>query len=75
MNKIKKIWLLMIMIVVIIALMDIFSSGSGLFGDYESYTNGLFDFNWWILFRNIALMIIASISITYYVLYKDKSGL
>ena len=72
-KKVKKIFLISILIVVAIALIDIFALKSQLFGTYTQYTTGQFPADWWFLFRNIVFLIITLVAIVYYILFKDKS--
>jgi len=73
MQKLTKIILISFLVVLAISLIDIFALKSQIFGSYEQYTSGDFPEGWWFLFRNIVLLIIAVVSLVYYLLYKDKS--
>lgn len=72
-KKTKKIFLISILIVVAIALLDIFALKSQLFGTYEQYTSGQFPGGWWFLFRNIVFLTITLVAFVYYVLFRDLS--
>lgn len=72
----KKFWTAIfigIAIVVAIALIDIKSALSGVFGSYEDYTNGNYTDGWWGLYSFIVLLLFALAGIIYYYVRRDKS--
>lgn len=77
-NKLKthqKIFLFAILVVSVIALFDILSLKSEIFGNQENYLIGDFNGNWWSLFFNFNIVLIILISLSYYWFTKnhDKS--
>jgi len=58
----------------LVALLDIWSANSGIFGNLIQYTSGQFGADWWPLFFKFALVIFAIPAICYYFLvHKDLS--
>lgn len=72
-KKISKIVLIAFIVIIAIAILDILSLNSGIFGTPESYTNGNFPAGWGSLFKNFVIILIVAVSLTYYILYRDKS--
>ena len=67
MKTYQKIFLFAILICGAISLIDIFSMNSGIFGNPENYTNGIFSVNgWWSLFFKFNLLMIALLSLSYF---------
>lgn len=74
MNKFKKAVIIGFVIVAFIAVFDIISAKSGVFGDYEEYMYGDYTEGWWNLFKNLALFVMIGVAVLYYLFYrKDKS--
>lgn len=75
-SKTKKILIFSVIIVFAIALFDIFSMNSGIFGTPEDYTNGNYTDGWWNLFFkfNIILIFLASLSYYWFSNKQDKTG-
>ena len=66
--------LLAFALVASIAILDIFSMNSGVFGSPLDYTTGDFVEGWWNIFRDIVLWAVIFLGIVYYALYRrDKS--
>jgi len=73
-NKYQKIFVFSILVVAAIALLDIFSMNSGVFGTASNYVQGNYTAGWWNLFFKINLVMIVLISLAYYFFgKKDKS--
>lgn len=79
-NKLKlyqKIFLFAILFNIAVAVLDILSMKSGIFGNIDNYTNGIFCSsvcNWWNLFLYFNLISLGLISLFYYFFVrKDKS--
>jgi len=61
-------------LVALIAVFDIYSMNSGVFGTPEQYTNGQFLPGWGSVFHNIVLAGMILLALSYYLFYKqDKS--
>lgn len=72
--KFKRAIIFSILAVAIIAVFDILSARSGVFGSPEQYTSGYYLPGWWSLFLIINLIMIAIVPVIYYFLVrKDKS--
>jgi hypothetical protein len=57
-----------------IAIIDIWSSKSKVFGSEVDYTNGLYTMGWWNLFFKINMVLICIVPLIYYFMVrKDKS--
>lgn len=73
-TKYQKIFFFSVLVVAAIALFDIWSMNSRLFGTPESYVVGNFCSCWWDLFFRFNLVLIILISFSYYFFgKKDKS--
>ena len=62
----KKGIILSVLVVIAIAIFDIISAHSGVFGTYEQYTNGEFDPSWWDVFYKFNLIMLFIIPVSYY---------
>ena len=63
-----------VLAVAFIAVFDIWSMNSGVFGTAQDYVNGNYANGWWSLIFKLNLMIIILIPITYFIFYRrDKS--
>jgi hypothetical protein len=61
-------------LVLLIAVLDIFSANSGIFGNLINYTSGNFGVDWWHLFFKFVLIIfLIPGSCYYFLVHKDKS--
>jgi len=69
-KKYKTGLMLGIVLVAVIALFDIISMNSGMFGTTDQYTNGVFGGDWWSLFLKLNLAIIVAFGAGYYFFYK-----
>lgn len=69
-DKYKVGILLGIAVVALVALLDVKSATSGIFGTLADYTNGLYANGWWDLFKGIVLFTFALIPICYYFFVK-----
>src|SRR3990167_5486971 len=62
----KKGIILSILVIIAIAIFDIISAHSGVFGTYEQYTNGEFNPLWWDVFYKFNLIMLFIIPVSYY---------
>ena len=72
-SKTIRLVLIMLCIISAIAILDILSMNSNIFGSPSDYLIGNFGVNWWGLFFKIGLIFIILSSIIYFLLKKDFS--
>lgn len=73
-KKYQKIFISILIVCALIAILDIVSMSSGVFGSPQDYTLGNYTAGWWNLFFKIALSTMLIFSFAYYFFYnKDIS--
>jgi len=72
-KKVNKIFIIIGIGTFLLALLDILFLRSGLFGNYITFTLGLFSNAVWILYRDIAFILIFAFSFSYWFYKRDKS--
>lgn len=72
-KKNEKIFVFALLAVTLIALFDISSMLSGIFGTTEEYIAGNYSDGWWKLFFNVNITFLTFISLFYYSFVKDLS--